>query len=142
MSDPKAHGRFESGEEPSDKDDCQQRKHRESRHPNSEPLILRAQHNESETAWRILTGRYRNRLWLKADLLLGTALRRHHNAEDLVQEAWLRVLANFEVFQYRGRDSLFRWLCQQMHRIASEWGRRKQVPRITNPSPMESSLPP
>ncbi|MFK7742186.1 MAG: RNA polymerase sigma factor [Planctomycetota bacterium] len=77
-------------------------------------------------------GRLRRLLWLKAGLVL-----RHAELDDLVQEAQLEALRQFDQYTYQGPDSFFRWLATvavhrlgNLHRIASA---QKRDPRAEQP---------
>ena len=87
--------------------------------------ICAAKNSQEDDIWSWLNERYGSRLLIYANLRLGKHLRQHHAPADLVQEAWLRVIRKFADFEYRGSDSLMKWLCQNVNRIAAEWGRKK-----------------
>ncbi len=78
----------------------------------------------SDTVWESLHDRYRKRILVYAHYRLGKDLRRHHEPEDVVNEAWSRIVSQWERFEYRGPDSLFHWLCLQVQRVILDRRRR------------------
>ena len=107
----------------------------------SENLIARAQAGGSESVWMVINKRYEAALRVYANYTLGHALRRSNTAEDLIQEAWMRVYANFDKFEYRGQGCLRRWLTLTMRRIAAEWA-RGPVKRREKEVSLDSSFDP
>ncbi len=87
----------------------------------------------AERLWEVLHQRYHLRTILFARLQLGPRLRKIYSAEDLVQEAWLRVYCTFSEFDYRGHDTFYRWICQNIRWVASSWGRQGRPEAISQP---------
>lgn len=83
----------------------------------------------SDTVWMNLHDRYQRRILVYAHYRLGPELRRHVEPDDVVNEAWSRIVAHWDKFEYRGPDSLFHWLCLQVHRVILD--RRRKVDRMT-----------
>lgn len=81
----------------------------------------------SDTVWSALHERYRRRILVYAHYRLGPDLRRTCDPEDVVNEAWGRIVKHWEKFEYRGADSLFHWLCLQVHRVVLD--RRRKMDR-------------
>jgi RNA polymerase sigma factor (sigma-70 family) len=81
----------------------------------------------SDTVWGVLHERYRRRILVYAHYRLGPELRRYADAEDVVNEAWMRIVTAWDRFEYRGPDSLFHWLCLQVRRVILD--RRRKLDR-------------
>jgi len=71
---------------------------------------------DSDSVWDALHSRYKRRIVIYANYRLGPDLRLQVDAEDIVSEAWGRIVAAWPRFEYRGPDSLFHWLCRQVTR--------------------------
>jgi len=82
---------------------------------------------DSDTLWSTLHDRYQKRILVYAHYRLGPELRRTCDAEDVVNEAWFRIVSHWDQFEYRGPDSLFHWLCLQVRRAILD--RRRQWER-------------
>ena len=82
---------------------------------------------DSDTLWSALHDRYQKRILVYAHYRLGPDLRRTCDAEDMVNEAWIRIVTHWDQFEYRGPDSLFHWLCLQVRRAILD--RRRQWER-------------
>ena len=72
-------------------------------------LVRQAQSGERR-AFEVLTGRYKGRLLRRVEFRLGTHLRGTIEAEDIVQETFLKALRSIGGFSFRGEESFFRWL--------------------------------
>lgn len=107
----------------------------------SRNLVARAQKGGSESVWMHINQRYEAALRVYANYTLGHALRRSHTADDLIQEAWIRVLPSFDKFEYRGPGCLRRWLTLTIRRIAAEWA-RGPVKRREKEVSLDSSFDP
>ena len=84
----------------------------------SEIWIQRLQDTpHTDTVWNALHERYRRRILVYAHYRLGPELRRLCDPEDVVNEAWMRIVTAWNEFDYRGPDSLFHWLCLQVRRV-------------------------
>jgi len=94
----------------------------------------------SDTVWEVLHDRYRRRILVYAHYRLGPELRRHADPEDIVNEAWARIIAAWDQFEYRGPDSLFHWLCLQVRRVILD-RRRKLDRRSAGRDRQEPALP-
>ena len=106
----------------------------------SEQLIARAQEGGGDSVWNSINRRYEPALRVFAAYILGPQLRGKHTSEDLIQEAWMRILPRFQSFEYRGRGCLRRWLTQNMRWIAAEWGRGPEKRKNSEVS-MDSKVP-
>ena len=80
---------------------------------------------DSDTLWSALHDRYQKRILVYAHYRLGQELRRTCDAEDVVNEAWFRIVSHWDRFDYRGPDSLFHWLCLQVRRAILDRRRRR-----------------
>ena len=95
----------------------------------SRHLISRAFAHDSVSAWNRLEARYRRSLTVIAQLQLGPVLGSLAEAEDLLQEAWLRVIRHLRegaTFEYTGPGSLHAWLCLLIRRIAVDKARQAE----------------
>lgn len=81
----------------------------------------------SDTVWASLHERYRRRILVYTHYRLGPDMRRSFDPEDIVNEAWGRIVKHWGKFEYRGPDSLFHWLCLQVHRVILD--RRRKLDR-------------
>ena len=78
----------------------------------------------AESRWEALSNRYDSRLRVFAAHLMGPALRAKTDPDDVISEAWLRILGGIGDFDYRGKNSLYFWLCQQIRRIVIDLSRQ------------------
>lgn len=82
----------------------------------------------SQAAWTELHGRYRDDLLRHARLRLQSLPAEYRDPEDVVDQAWFRVVRHWRHFEYRGRGSLRSWLRLQVRRVVSDlqrqWERR------------------
>lgn len=108
----------------------------------SEIWIRRLQQRpDTDSVWDALHSRYKRRIVIYANYRLGPDLRRQVDPEDIVSEAWGRVLAAWPRFEYRGPDSLFHWLCRQVTRAILD-RRRKLERRRARSDDGPAALPP
>lgn len=101
---------------------------------------------DSQTVWGALTGRYQNRILVYAGSLLGPKLRRRTSPEEVVNDAWMRVIQNLDRFEYRQRGSVYQWLCLQVRRVAQDHARTAlrrdgAEPRLEADIAAESQVP-
>ena len=92
-------------------------------------LIERAFDENSTSAWNALNARNLRALILFAHYQLGETMRSSIEPEDLVQEAWMRVIRRAKLgfrFEYRGSGSLQRWMCQLIRWITIDKARRNE----------------
>jgi RNA polymerase sigma factor (sigma-70 family) len=78
----------------------------------------------SQEAWARLEARYRRRLLLHAERLLGPKLRGEIDPEDVVNEAWGRAYKDYRNFVYRGPLSFLHWLKLQVWRVVGDHVRK------------------
>ncbi len=72
-------------------------------------LVGKAQAGE-RSAFEVLTNRYKGRLLKRVEFRLGSNLRGTIEAEDIVQETFLKALRSIDGFHWRGEESFFLWL--------------------------------
>jgi RNA polymerase sigma factor (sigma-70 family) len=91
----------------------------------SSELVIRhlVKSPRSQNAWRAIMQRYEARILAYAAKKMGPKLRARVSAEDVVADAWLRILRDFGDFEYRERGSLFAWLCKQVFRVIADYAR-------------------
>ncbi len=74
-------------------------------------LVARLQRGDRD-AWSELYGRYHDQLLLTIRLQLGRGLRSHLQSEDILQSVALEAFLELGAFEYRGAQSLDRFLRQ------------------------------
>ncbi len=75
----------------------------------TEPLLQRAREGDQD-AWAALLQRYEMMLLVTVELRMPGFLRRYPGAEDVLQDAWLKVWQSIDSFTYQGAGSFRRWL--------------------------------
>lgn len=89
--------------------------------PPTENLLGDADHeSRSELAWQRLFESYQPRLLAFASSLLSPSMRGQIEPDDLTNEAWMCAVQHRSKFQYRGRDTFYRWLCVIIDRFVRD----------------------
>ncbi|MAG55442.1 MAG: hypothetical protein CMJ83_04045 [Planctomycetes bacterium] len=78
------------------------------------------QPESAQNAWTDLIARYGSDLRSYTAKQIGDQLRLHLDVNDVINEAWMRVVCRADVFEYRGRRSLFRWVCLMVARVVKD----------------------
>jgi RNA polymerase sigma-70 factor (ECF subfamily) len=76
----------------------------------TEALVLKCKAGD-RSAFEALVEEYEGRLQSVLRARIGVALRGRIQAEDIVQETFLRAFQSIGEFRWRGEDSFYRWLC-------------------------------
>jgi len=77
--------------------------------PGTEVLVGKAKEG-SQTAWREIHRRYRTMLVAQVQARIPGFARRRFDADDVLQEALLKVVQDIHAFEYRGEGSFRCWL--------------------------------
>jgi RNA polymerase sigma-70 factor, ECF subfamily len=93
--------------------------------PTPTRLILERLKGGEGDLFAVLLGRYWTRTLLLIEANLGAELRASMDAEDVAQEAWIRVHRSIGGFEYRGDGSLFAWLGSIVRNLIVDLARRE-----------------
>jgi RNA polymerase sigma factor (sigma-70 family) len=80
----------------------------------------------SQERWASLKKRYDPHLLAHARTRIGDKLARVIDAEEVVDEAWIRVFESWDDFQYQKKNALRGWLCLQVDRVILDRCRRER----------------
>src|SRR5215203_5565017 len=86
----------------------------------------------SQERWASLKGKYDPFLLSHARARIGSKLARVIDPDEVVDEAWIRVFASWDDFNYEKKNALRGWLCLQVDRVILDRCRRerRQPPEI------------
>jgi RNA polymerase sigma-70 factor (ECF subfamily) len=99
----------------------------EQKDPTPTRLILERLKGGEGDLFAILLGRYWTRTLLMIEANLGAELRASMDAEDVAQEAWIRVHRGIGGFEYRGDGSFFAWLGSIVRNLIVDLARRERA---------------
>ena len=99
----------------------------------SHGLVERVKQGDGE-AFRGLFAKYRHRLAVMIHYRMGSALLRHADVDDILQETLLKAFHDIGQFDYQSPGSFFRWLARIADHViadlARSQGRQKRAAEV------------